>query len=109
MSAPPTPLSVAVRECRIRVARDDIYAALGPVSRHSGAARLSLELNDDKGLEHHLRHIVDGVRLAARKHRELRRGDGRSPSGGGVRASWIACGLYSLAARVGGSAWDNPE
>jgi hypothetical protein len=64
-------LSVAVREVRVRVARDDIHAALGPVSRHSEAARLSLELDDDKGLEHHLRRVVDGVRLAARKHREL--------------------------------------
>jgi hypothetical protein len=71
MSAPPTTLSVAVRECRVRVARDDIYAALGPVSRHSEAARLSLELDDDAGLEHHLHHVVDCVRLAARKHREL--------------------------------------
>jgi hypothetical protein len=71
MSAPPTTLSVAVRECRIRVARDDAYAALGPVSRHSEAARLSLELDDDAGLEHYPHHVVDCVRLAARKHREL--------------------------------------
>lgn len=72
MSAPLTTLSVAVRECRIRLARDDIYAALGPVSRHSEAARLSLELDDDSGLEHHLHHIADCVRSAVRKHRELR-------------------------------------
>ena len=71
MNAPFITLSAAVRECRIRVARDDIYAALGPVSRHSEAARLSLELDDDAGLEHHLHHVVDCVRLAARKHREL--------------------------------------
>ena len=72
MSPPPTTLSVAVRECRIRVARDDIYTALGPVSCHSEAARLSLQLDDDEDLEHHLRHVVDCVRQAARKHRELR-------------------------------------
>jgi hypothetical protein len=72
MSAPPTTLSAAVHECRIRVARDDIYAALGPVSRHSEAARLSLELDDYAGLEHHLHHVIDCVRLAARRHRDLR-------------------------------------
>jgi hypothetical protein len=68
----PTTLSVAVRECRIRVARDDIHAALGPVSRHSEAARLCLELDDDNGLEYHLRHVVDSVREAHRRHRELK-------------------------------------
>jgi hypothetical protein len=66
-----TELSVAVRECRIRLSRDDIHAALGPVSRHSEAARLCLELDDDEGLEHHLRRVVCGVRLAALKYREL--------------------------------------
>lgn len=69
--AAPT-LSVAVRDVRVRLARDDIHAALGPVSRHSEAARLCLELDDDEGLEHHLRRIVDGVRLAAQTYRELR-------------------------------------
>jgi hypothetical protein len=68
----PTTLSVAVRECRIRLARDDIHAALGPVSHHSEAARLCLELDDDGGLEHHLRHVVDGVRSAAQTYRELK-------------------------------------
>lgn len=72
MNAPPTTLSVAVQEVRIRLARDDIHAALGPVSHHSEAARLCLELDDDEGLEHHLRRVVDGVRLAAVKHRDLR-------------------------------------
>jgi hypothetical protein len=71
MSAPATALSVAVRDVRIRVARDDTHAALGPVSRHSEAARLCLELDDDEGLEHHLRRVVDGVRSAALKYREL--------------------------------------
>jgi hypothetical protein len=71
MSALPS-LSVAVRDARIQLARDDIHAALRPVSRHSEAARLCLELDDDDGLEHHLRHVVDGVRQAAEKHRELR-------------------------------------
>lgn len=66
-------LSIAVRECRIRVARDDIHSALGPVSRHTEAALLSLELDDDEGLAHHLRHVVDGVNAAARVHRDLRR------------------------------------
>lgn len=65
-------LSAAVRETRVQLARDDIHAALGPVSRHSDAARLSLEVDDDQGAAHHLRHVVDGVRAAAQKHRELR-------------------------------------
>jgi hypothetical protein len=65
-------LSVAVRECRIQVARDDIYAALGPVSRHSEAARLCLELDDDEGLAHHLKRVVDGARTAQQKHRDLK-------------------------------------
>ena len=72
MSAAPITLSVAVRDVRIRAARDDIHGALGSVSRHSEAALLSLELDDDAGLEHHLRRVVDGVRLAALKYRELR-------------------------------------
>lgn len=72
MSAPLATLSVAVRKVRVRLARDDIHAALEPVSRHSEAARLCLELDDDEGLEHHLRHVVDGVRSAASKHRDLR-------------------------------------
>jgi hypothetical protein len=71
VNAPPAALSIAVREVRVRLARDDVYAALGPVSRHSEAARLCLELDDDQGLEHHLRHVVDGVRSAALKYREL--------------------------------------
>jgi hypothetical protein len=70
-SVAPT-LSEAVRDVRIRLARDDIYSALGPVSRHSEAALICLELGDDDGLEHHLRHVVDDVRRAARKHRDLR-------------------------------------
>ena len=65
-------LSVAVRDVRVRLARDDIHAALGPVSRHSEAASLCLEPDDDEGLEHHLRRVVDGVRSAALKYRELR-------------------------------------
>jgi hypothetical protein len=71
VNAPTAALSTAVREVRVRLARDDVYAALGPVSRHSEAARLCLELDDDQGLEHHLRHVVDGVRSAALKYREL--------------------------------------
>jgi hypothetical protein len=67
----PATLSVAVHDVRVRLARDDIHAALGPVSRHSEAARLCLELDDDEGLEHHLRRVVDGVRSAALKYREL--------------------------------------
>jgi hypothetical protein len=71
MNAVP-PLSVAMREVRIRLARDDIFDALGPVANHSDAARHSLMVDDDEGLEHHLRHAVEGVRLAAQKYRELR-------------------------------------
>jgi hypothetical protein len=72
MSVPPTTLSAAVREVRIQLARDDIHAALGPVSRHSDAARLCLELDDDDGLKHHLRRVIDDVRSAALKYRELK-------------------------------------
>ena len=72
MGTTPATLLVAVREVKVRLARDDIHAALGPVSRHSEAARLCLELDDDGGLEHHLRHVVDGIRSAALKYRELR-------------------------------------
>jgi len=66
-----TRLSVAVRDARIRLARNDIYDALGPVSRHSEAALLCLELDDDEGLKHHLRRVVEGVRKAGQKHKEL--------------------------------------
>jgi hypothetical protein len=69
---PPTSLSVAVHEVRIRLSRDDIYTALGPVSRHAEAALICLQLDDDEGLEHHLRRVVDGVRQAALKYRELK-------------------------------------
>jgi hypothetical protein len=72
MNVVPQTLSVAVREVRIRLARDDIYSALGPVSRHAEAALFCLELDDDEGLEHHFRHVVDGVRKAALKRRELK-------------------------------------
>jgi hypothetical protein len=67
-----TGLTVAVRECRKNVAVDDIWRALSPVSRHSEAAMLCLELEDFVGLEHHLRRVVDDVRKAAQKHKELR-------------------------------------
>jgi hypothetical protein len=65
-------LSVAVREVRIRLARNDIYDALCPVSCHAEAALLCIEAADDDGLEHHLRRVVDDVRKAAQKHKELR-------------------------------------
>jgi hypothetical protein len=65
-------LSVSVRDVRIRLARNDIYDALCPVSRHAEAALLCLELEDDAGLEHHLGRIVGDVRKAAQKHKELR-------------------------------------
>jgi hypothetical protein len=67
-----TGLSVAVRDVRIRCSRNDIYDALCPVSRHAEAALLCIEANDDDGLEHHLRRVVDDVRKAAQKHKELR-------------------------------------
>jgi hypothetical protein len=67
-----TGLSDAVRDVRIRLSLGDIWSALAPVSRHSDAAMLCLELEDFAGLEHHLRRVVDDVRLAAQKHKELR-------------------------------------
>jgi hypothetical protein len=66
-----TGLSPAMREVRIRNARNDIFEALNPVSRHSECALYCLELDDDEGLAHHLRRVVDGVNEATRKHREL--------------------------------------
>jgi hypothetical protein len=71
--APAPDLSVAVRECRKRVALDDIWHALSPVSRHSDAAMLCLELEDIDGIEHHLRRVVDGARTAAKKFGELKK------------------------------------
>jgi hypothetical protein len=68
-----TDLSSAVRECRWRVALDDIWSALSPVSRHSDAAMLCLELDDVDGLEHHLQRVVDGVRAAGKKFGELKK------------------------------------
>jgi hypothetical protein len=65
-------LSVSVRDVRIRLARNDIYDALCPVSRHAEAALLCIEADDDDGLVHHLRRVVDDVRKAAQKHKELR-------------------------------------
>jgi hypothetical protein len=67
-----TGLSVAVRDVRIRCSRNDIYDALCPVSRHAEAVLLCIEANDDDGLEHHLRRVLDDVRKAAQKHKELR-------------------------------------
>jgi hypothetical protein len=65
-------LSVSVRDVRVRLALDDIWHAVAPVSRHSDATMLCLELEDFAGLEHHLRRVVDDVRKAAQKHKELR-------------------------------------
>jgi hypothetical protein len=65
-------LSVSLRDVRIRLARNDVYDALGPVSRHAECALYCLELDDDEGLELHLRRVVDSVRKAAQKHKELR-------------------------------------
>jgi hypothetical protein len=65
-------LSVAVRDCRIRAARDHIRAALGPVARHSEAARLCLELREQRPIEWR-----DGARCAF-----LLRFDGDREQGG---------------------------
>jgi hypothetical protein len=67
-----TGLSVAIRDVQIRLAREDIYSALCPVSHDSEAALLCIENDDDEGLEHDLRRAVDGVRRAGQKHKELR-------------------------------------
>jgi hypothetical protein len=64
--------SEAVRELRIRLAREDIEKALWPVSRDSESALNSIENTDDDGLTHHLRRVVECVKAAAWKHRELR-------------------------------------
>jgi hypothetical protein len=65
-------LSIPIRDVRIRLARNEIHDALRPVSRHAECALDCLELDDDRGLEHHLRRVVDDVRKAAQKHKELR-------------------------------------
>jgi hypothetical protein len=75
-----TGLSAAVRDVRIRLARNSIYDAICPVSRHSEAALLCLEANDDDGLEHHLRRVVDDMRKAVQNHKELRTLLGRARS-----------------------------
>ena len=67
-----TGLSPAMREVRVRNARDDIYLALGPVSRLSEASRLCLELDDDVSLNRHFEHLVECMRHAVVKHRELK-------------------------------------
>jgi hypothetical protein len=67
-----TGLSAAVREVRIRNARDDMWRALAPVSHHVQAAILCLEIDDDDGCEHHFRHAYDSFRQAAHKRLELR-------------------------------------
>jgi hypothetical protein len=67
-----TGLSAAVRQVRIRNARDDMWRALAPVSHHVQAALLCLEIDDDDGCEHHFRHAYDSFRAAARKRLELR-------------------------------------
>jgi hypothetical protein len=66
-------LSDAVRECRRRITLDDIWHALSPVSRHSDAVMLCLELEDIDGIDYHLRRVVDGVRTAAKKFGELKK------------------------------------
>jgi hypothetical protein len=65
-------LSSAVRELRLRLAREDIYAAIWPVVRDAKSTLNCLENTDDDGLTHHLRRVVDLVKEAGRKHRELR-------------------------------------
>jgi hypothetical protein len=65
-------LSAAVRDVRIRLALDDIWHSLCPVSRHSEAAMLCVECEDFDGLEHHLSRVIAGVKSAAAKHKELR-------------------------------------
>jgi hypothetical protein len=65
-------LSVSVRDVRIRLARNDIYDALCPIARDSEAALLCIENDDNEGLRHHLARVVDGVRKAGAKHKELR-------------------------------------
>jgi hypothetical protein len=67
-----TGLSVAVREVRIRNAREGMWRALAPVSHHVQAAILCLEIDDDDGCEHHFRHAYDAFRQAAHKRLELR-------------------------------------
>jgi hypothetical protein len=67
-----TGLSAAVRDVRIRLSLGDIWDALAPISRHAEASLLCIECDDIDGLEHHLRRVVDDVRKAAQKHKELR-------------------------------------
>ena len=45
--------------------------AIWPVLRDGESVFLCIENEDDEGIEHHLRRIVDRVNEAARKHREL--------------------------------------
>ena len=54
-----TGLSPGLRNVRIRNARSDIYTAIWPVLRDSEGILLCIENEDDEGLEHHLRRVVD--------------------------------------------------
>jgi len=65
-------LSPSMREVRIRLARDNIYSALGPASHHAQAACLCLEIEDDVGLEHHMLGFIAEAQKAAEKRRELK-------------------------------------
>lgn len=64
-------LPAFVRDLRVRLARDDIYAALRAVPGHGEAALIGL-IEEDAGLFHHLGIMVAGVRKAATKCRELK-------------------------------------
>jgi hypothetical protein len=64
-------LPAVLRDVRVRLARDDLYDALRPVPRHAQAALLSLEEDDDVGALHHLTIVIDGVRKAALRRRDL--------------------------------------
>jgi hypothetical protein len=67
------------RELRVRLARDDIYAALRGVPGHGEAAVICLMEDDDAGLFHHLGIVVAAVRRAAAQARELRGLIGAAP------------------------------
>jgi hypothetical protein len=67
-----TGLSPAMREVRIRLARDEMYAALATASQHALAGCLTLEIDDDVLTEQHLVKFIAAAQKVAEKRRELR-------------------------------------
>jgi hypothetical protein len=67
-----------VAECRERVrledisrAKDELFEALHPAQCHARGAMASLDVDDDVGLEHHLKRFFAAARAAWTAHQTL--------------------------------------